>query len=209
MFKHLRKYRVVPMVLVTRVNDARSVCQALIDGGLPIMELMFRKHSDSKIIKAVVEEFPEFHIGVGGILNKDLLLRAIEAKADFTFAPGVNIEMIKEAISMNLSFAPGICTPTDIEIALLNGVTNFQFFPAEQFGGARGLKILLEPFEHLGVEVFVKGGIILDNMISYLRNPNVVAVSSSWIATPELIQTKNWKQITKNAQETVKQIKNM
>lgn len=209
MFKRLREYRIVPLVSVTRVNDARNICKALTDGGLPIMEMMFRKHSDSKIIKTIVSDFPDFQVGVGGILNKDLLLRAIVAQAKFAFAPGVNPETIKEANERDFPFTPGICSPTDIEIAILNGAVNLQFFPAEPFGGLEAISLMIEPFEHLGTEVFVKGGITKDNMVGYLKHSAIAAVSASWIAPADLIQAKAWGKIKENATEAVKIVKNI
>lgn len=89
---------------------------------------------------------------------------------------------------------------------MLSGITEFQFFPAEQSGGAEVLKAICEPFHHLGIEFFAKGGITLENMKSYLVRKEVVAVSAPWIASPELVAAKDWAQITKNAAEAVEAV---
>lgn len=205
MFKRLCEFRIVPQVNVTRINDGLRVAEALIKAKLPVMEIKFKKHSDSKIIKAIVKEFPDFWIGVGGILNRDLLLRAIDAHVKFALAPGVNVETIEEAFKQDIQFAPGICTPSDIENALLLGCVNFQFFPAEQSGGTAMLNALMEPFIHLGIQFVPNGGITLENMNDYLLIPQVAGVTAKWIADDEIINSKKWKTITDNAVKTLKQ----
>lgn len=205
MFAALSKFKVVPLVKVKALEpeDALKTAEALIEGGLSAMELMFRRHSDSKAIKAIATKFPDFWIGAGGILNKDQLLRAMDASARFAISPGVNLETIKEANRRNIMFAPGACTPSDIENILLNGSIDFQFFPAEQSGGAERLKAIIEPFEHLPLDVFPKGGITPEKLPEYLKIPQVAAVSVEWVAKTEYIENKEWGKITEAAKKAV------
>lgn len=201
MFKRLRQFRVVPMVTVKNEKEAISVAEALTEGGLPAMELNYRTHRDHKVIKTVRKKLPDFWVGTGGILNTDLLFRAIAAQACFATAPGVNSETIREAFKREFSFAPGVCTPSDIENALLNGISNFQFFPAEAAGGARMLKAIMNPFRHLSIEFMPKGDIQKENLEEYLKISKVAAVSVDWIVPPNLIRKKDWQALTANAQE--------
>ena len=170
------------------------------------MELVFRSFAHSRAIRRIAKEMPDFIIGAGNILNKDQLVRAIDSSARFAFSPGTEPEMIKEASKRRIVFAPGVCTASNIQTAMLSGITEFQFFPAEQSGGAEVLKAICEPFHHLGIEFFAKGGITLENMKSYLVRKEVVAVSAPWIASPELVAAKDWAQITKNAAEAVEAV---
>lgn len=206
MFSVLKRFRVIPIVKYKNLDEktAVKIAEALREGGLMAMELIFRSHSDSKAIRAVTKKFPDFWIGAGGILNKDQLLRAIDASARFALSPGVNVETIREANKRNILFAPGACTPSDIENVLLNGSVDFQFFPAEQSGGVEMLKAIIEPFEHLGIEVFPKGNIGPEKIASYLEVPQVASVGVTWIAGPDLIEKKDWKKITENARKAVK-----
>ncbi len=201
MFSNLRDFGVVPFVKAETEEDALLTAQALVAGGLPIMELVFRSFAHSRAIRRIAKEMPDFIIGAGNILNKDQLVRAIDSSARFAFSPGTEPEMIKEASKRRIVFAPGVCTASNIQMAMLSGITEFQFFPAEQSGGAEVLKAICEPFQHLGIEFFVKGGITLENMKSYLVRREVVAVSAPWIASPELIAAKDWERITRNAEE--------
>lgn len=206
MFASLRPFRIVPLLKVKsiEVDDAVKVAEVLIEAGLPVLEVMFRRFTDSKAIRAIATKYPDFWVGAGAIMNKDQLLRSIEARAKFTFAPGVNVDTIMEANKRRLMFAPGACTPTDIENILLRGSVDFQFFPAEQSGGVGKLEAIIEPFEHLPIDIFVKGGITLQNMNEYLKIPQVAAVSADWIATAENIEAKNWDKIRDLAIEAKK-----
>lgn len=207
MFKRLRDYRILPLVSIENPDDSLHVAEALINANLPVMELFFRKHSDTKAIKSIRKEFPNFWIGAYSVLNKDILLRVIDAGAYFAFAPGVNPETIEEAQKREFNFAPGVCTPTDIETALLLGEVNFQFYPAELSGGTAMLNTLIESFSHLGIEFAPKGGITPTLVNNYLEIPQVAAVSVDWIADRTTIASKEWGKITKVASEALKRVK--
>lgn len=203
MFSALCKFKVIPLVKVKDLSpdDAIHIAEALIAGGLPVMELSFRRYSDSKAIRAISDKFPDFWIGAGGILSKDQLLRAVEAKAKFAMSPGVNPDTIREASRRNIIYAPGVCTPTDIEMIILNGSIDFQFFPAEPSGGIEMLKAIIEPFEHLPLEIYAKGGIPENKIKDYLKIPQVTAVGAEWIVDNAVIQNKEWSKITEAAQK--------
>ncbi len=199
MFRDLRKFGVIPLVRVESEEDALAVAKALAAGGLPAMEINFRSFAHSKALRAISKEMPEFLAGAGNILSKDQLARAVDAHAKFAFSPGVCPETIAEANKLNIVYAPGVCSPTDILMALASGAADFQFFPAEQAGGVAMLRAIMEPVQHLGVEFFVKGGTTPEKTEDYLKIPQVAAVSAPWIATPELISAKDWAKITDNA----------
>lgn len=203
MFRDFRKFGVIPLVRAETEEDAMNVAKALAAGGLPAMELAFRSFAHSKAIRSIAKEMPDFLIGAGNILNKEQLLRAIDSHAKFAFSPGVNVDTIKEASKKTIVFAPGVCSPTDIETALLGGAADFQFFPAEPAGGVPMLKMMLEPFQHLGIEIFAKGGIGPEKVADYLKVPHVAAVSSAWIAPQDVIQRKEWGRISEEAAKAV------
>lgn len=207
MFKDLRRFGVIPLVKAENEEDALAVAKALVAGGLPVMEINFRSFGHSKAVRAVVKEMPEFLIGVGNILSKDQLIRAVDCHARFAFSPGVCHETSGEANKRNIVYAPGVCSPTDILSALAAGSADFQFFPAEQAGGVTMLRAIMEPVQHLGVEFFIKGGVTPEKMEDYLKIPQVAAVSASWIATPELIAAKDWAKITDNAKAAIGMVK--
>ena len=209
MFSNLREFGVVPFVKAETEEEALLTARALQSGGLPVMELVFRTFAHSRAIRRIAREMPDFVIGVGNILNKDQLVRAVDSSARFAFSPGTEMEMVREACSLRIVFAPGVCTASNIQMAMLSGVTEFQFFPAEQSGGVEALAAIAEPFLHLGIEFFVKGGITPENMRGYLKHREVVAVSAPWIAPQELFEAKDWKRITENAAQAVEAVRSI
>lgn len=203
MFKRLRDYRLIPSVEHVEEKDALNIAGALVDAGLPVLELQYRNHGDARVIRAILKEYPDFLIGVGGILNGDLVMRSCEAGARFLTSPGVDPDIIAESEKHGCDFAPGFCTPTELMAALVAGMTNLMFFPAGYFGGPQMVDELLEPFEHLNLEVIVKGGITKENVGNYLRIPAVAAVSCPWIIEDGVVQDGRWSEIRKQAEEAV------
>ncbi len=123
----------------------------------------------------------------------------VDAGADFAVAPGCNPKVIDEAHKQGLSFAPGIMTPTDIEIAVDHGCRLLKYFPAETAGGMDHLISMVTPYQYLGLKFIPLGGCNIDNAKSYLESPLIAAIGGSWIANRSLIQAENWAAITENA----------
>ena len=203
MFNKLREFGAVPFVQVTNEEDALDAAKALADGGLPVMELAFKSFAHYRAVKRISQELPGFHIGAGYILSKDQLARAIDSGAKFIFSPGVSPDIIRESLKQSVTFAPGVCTPTDILTALQAGAVDFKFFHAEQSGGVNTLKAISAPFLHLGTEFFVSGGVRHENVRDYLELPMVAAVSVPWVASPDIIAAKDWKRIRIEAEAVV------
>jgi 2-dehydro-3-deoxyphosphogluconate aldolase/(4S)-4-hydroxy-2-oxoglutarate aldolase len=106
---------------------------------------------------------------------------------------------VREAIASDLPFAPGIATPSELELALSLGCRAVKFFPAEGMGGLSYLKSIDAPYKHLGVRYIPLGGITQNNLADYAGNKAILAIGGSWIATKELIKNANWSEITKAA----------
>lgn len=201
MLAHLRHFKVIPLLKMKtlEIDDALHVAEALIEGGLPALEIIFRRHTDSKAIREIATRFPDFHIGAGNILNRDQLLRAIESQARFAIAPGVCVDTIAEANKRNITFMPGAVTASDILTILKNGLVDFHYYPAESSGGIEHLKAILEPFEHLPVDVFARGGITPEMLRQYFKVPQVAAISADWIVKPGFVEEKKWSHIKEEA----------
>jgi 2-dehydro-3-deoxyphosphogluconate aldolase/(4S)-4-hydroxy-2-oxoglutarate aldolase len=196
MFKQLRRYGVVPVVAVDTPEQGLRLCEALCEAGLPVAEITFRTAAAEATIRAAASRFPDMILGAGTILTVDQLKRAVAAGARFGVAPGTNPVVVEAAVALGLPFAPGVCTPSDIERALSCGVTMLKFFPAEAAGGVKMLKALIGPYGHLGVEFCPTGGIDEANLGSYLALPQVAVVGGTWIAQKELMATGQWSAIT-------------
>ena len=106
---------------------------------------------------------------------------------------------MRAAQEVGLAFAPGICTPSDLEAAIELGCRFVKFFPAEAAGGIPYLRSMSAPYAHLGIRYFPLGGLNAENMISYLKEDNVLAIGGSWIVKRDLVLNENWNEITARA----------
>ena len=129
------------------------------------------------------------------MLNCTDLHRAFDAGAKFAVAPGFNPTVVKEAVKNNFAFAPGVCTPSEIEQAMELGCRFLKFFPAEAAGGVDMLKSLIAPYKHLGVRFMPTGGVTAVNVKNYLAIKEVAAVGGTWLGKADLIAAGEWEKI--------------
>ena len=148
---------------------------------LPVAEITFRTKAAESIIREASRRFPEMFIGAGTILNTADLHRAFDAGAKFAVAPGFNPTVVGEAMKNGYAFAPGICTPSEIEQAYELGCRFFKFFPAEAAGGVKMLKSIAAPYKHLGIKFMPTGGVTIDNAADWLAVPEVSAAGGTWL----------------------------
>jgi 2-dehydro-3-deoxyphosphogluconate aldolase/(4S)-4-hydroxy-2-oxoglutarate aldolase len=190
---------VIAVLVIERVADAVPLARALLDGGVNVMELTLRTPVAMDALRAIRAEVPTMLAGIGTILTVQQVREVANAGAAFGVAPGTNRRVLEAARSCGLPFAPGIVTPSDIEAAVEAGCRLLKFFPAEPSGGLNYLNSIAAPFAHLGLRYVPLGGVQLDNMLQYLKNPHVLAVGGSWLAPRELIAEGQWSAITERA----------
>ncbi len=195
--------RVVAVLIVDDANDAVPLARALLSGGVDVMELTLRAPAALDALRAIRRDVPEMTAGIGTILSVDQLHAAREAGAAFGVSPGCNPRLLAAARDAGFSFAPGIATPTDIEVAIEQGCRLLKFFPAEQLGGLPYLRAMAAPYAHLGLRYIPLGGLTAANAGIYLKDPLIAAIGGSWIAPREAIKANDWATITSNARASV------
>ena len=119
-------------------------------------------------------------------------------------APGLNPCVLDKAREEGLPFAPGVMTPTEIELAVEKGCRLLKFFPAHPMGGIDFLRSMNGPYSYLGLTYIPLGGVNADNLDTYLESPLITAVGGSWIANRDLIENHKWDVITANARDAVR-----
>ena len=201
--ERISKVRVVPVVVIDHAEDAVPLAEALLAGGLNVMEITFRTPAAEQSIRNVRKAFPKMLVGAGTILDTDQLQSAIDAGAQFAVAPGLNETVIKKSHLLNLPFVPGVMTPSDVEDGLMLGCKLQKFFPAEVAGGVKMLKALAGPYAHTGIKFIPLGGVNTDNAHAYLTLPIVAAIGGSWMVERKLIAEKNWLAIRTLTTEAV------
>lgn len=205
--KRLHSSGVIAVLIIDDANDAVPLARALHAGGVDCIELTLRTDSAIESVRRIAAEVPEVVVGVGTILTPQQADAAKDAGADFGVAPGTNPRVIQRTIEIGLPFSPGVCTPTDIEMALELGCRVLKFFPSEPSGGLNYLKSAAAPYMHLGVKYIPLGGVSGKNAEEYLRDPNVMALGGSWLGPRDLIQKRDWAAITKLASEATEIVK--
>lgn len=192
---------VIAVLVVDRVEDAVPLANALLEGGIDVMELTLRTPAAIDALRAVKGEVPAMMAAAGTILTVEQVQQVAAAGAAFGVAPGMNPRIVRAAESAGLPFMPGVLTPSDVEQALQCGCRILKFFPAEPVGGLAYLKSMAAPYAHLDVRFIPLGGLTAANASAYLEDSQVLAVGGSWIAKRELIERRDWRAIARNAQE--------
>ncbi len=205
-WEEVEKAAVAAVLVVDEVDAAVPLAHALLDGGITAMELTLRTPAAVAALKAIRTKVPEMLAGVGTILTPEQVVQASEAGAAFGVAPGQNPRVVRAAKETDLPFAPGVATPSELELAIELGCRNVKFFPAEAQGGLPYLRSMMAPYKHLGIRTIPLGGLNLDNFEEYLADDNVLAIGGSWIAPRALIQAQDWPAIRHNAENVRKRI---
>jgi 2-dehydro-3-deoxyphosphogluconate aldolase/(4S)-4-hydroxy-2-oxoglutarate aldolase len=206
-FGIIGKAGLMPVIVVERVEDAVPLAEALIAGGLPVAEVTFRTEAAAKSIAAMAK-VPGLFLGAGTVLKPDQVDEAVDLGARFALAPGFNPKVAARALEKNLPFIPGVCTASEIGLALEMGFSVQKFFPAEPSGGTAYLKAVAAPFR--GVRFVPTGSIGLEQLSGYLELASVLAVGGSWMVAPKLIQEHRFDEITRltrAAVETAKRVR--
>lgn len=197
---------VVAVLVIDELKHAVPLARALLKGGIDAIELTLRTDAAMEAARIIKQEVPEITLGFGTVLTLEQVKAAAELGADFAVAPGCNPKIIAAAREQGLSFAPGIVSPTDIEIAIEQGCRILKYFPAETAGGMRHLTNMAAPYQYLDLKFIPLGGLNMENAGSYLQSPLITAIGGSWIASRQMIQAEDWGAITQNAFEVRKLI---
>ena len=192
---------IIAVIVIDELRHAMPLAEALLKGGVDAIELTLRTPAAMEAARIIKKEMPEIMLGFGTVITTEQVKAVVDIGADFAVAPGCNPKIIAEARRLGLPFAPGIMTPTDIEIAVQEGCRILKYFPAKTSGGMAHLESMSAPYQYLGLKFIPLGGVNMDNAESYLASSLITAVGGSWVAKRSLIQNENWSAITKNAEE--------
>ena len=205
--ERLARSGVVAVVTVENPEDAEPIARALLAGGVGAIELTFRTARAAESIRRIRAEVPEILAGAGTLLNRAHVEAAIEVGAEFGVAPGCNPSTIAAARECGLPFAPGVMTPTDMEIALEHGCRVLKYFPATNLAAPSALETMAAPFAHLGLRFIPLGGINLASLPQWLASPSVLGVGGSWLAPRDVIQRKDWAALQRNAEQAAEVVR--
>ena len=192
---------VIPVITLDRVDDAVPLAQALVAGGLKVLEVTLRTEAAVEGIRQIVKHVPEAIVGTGTVCTEQHIKLSEDLGCQFMISPGATDKLLRAAENSSVPFLPGISSVGELMRGMEYGYSDFKFFPAEASGGVPVLKAMGGPFGD--IRFCPTGGIGLHNVLSYLALPNVLCVGGSWIAETKLIQEKRWADIEQLAREAV------
>ena len=195
---------IVPVIALDDAQDALRLADALLEGGISLMEITLRTNAALASIEAIAKEMPQMHVGAGTVLNALGYAQAVDHGAQFVFSPGISVELMESSIRLNTTLIPGVATASEVMLAQNNGFHYCKLFPATVAGGVEALKAFSGPF---GSMFFCPtGGVSLNNLNDFLSLKNVLCVGGSWIVPKEAIADKNFSRITMLCKEAFERI---
>lgn len=186
----LRAARVVPVVTIGDATQGVPLTRALVDGGLPVVEITLRTAAGLEALRGAAAGVPDAVVGAGTVLSAAAADAAIDAGARFVVSPGLVEAVVEVCARRGVLALPGIATPTELLRALALGCTTVKVFPAAQLGGPALLKALAAL--STGAAFVPTGGITLESAPSYLALPEVVAIGGSWMVPGERLAAGDW-----------------
>lgn len=203
-----RKHRLVPVIAIKDAERATDLAAALVQGGLPIVEITMRTEAAAAAMtKISAASKGELTLVAGTVTTPDQAKLAVDCGAQMLVSPGLNTRVVEYCLKHEIPILPGVCTPTEIEAARNYGLKFLKFFPAEAYGGVRTLKALADVYGQFGF--MPTGGINPQNLGDYLKLPIVVACGGSWMAPADAINQGNFEGIVKLVQESVATVKSL
>ena len=189
---------VIPVLVIDDLAHARPLAEALVAGGLPVLEVTLR----TPVALDAIREMAQVEggvVGAGTLLTPADVEAAVAAGAKFGVSPGATDRLLDACEAAELPLLPGAATASEAMALLERGYTVQKFFPAEANGGAPALKAIGAPIPQ--VRFCPTGGVSMKNIGEYLNLKNVLCCGGSWVAPKELMQAGDWDGIVALARE--------
>lgn len=189
---------VVPVIILDDVSKARPLAEALVAGGLPVLEVTLRTPNALKVIEEMGKVTGAI-VGSGTVRNQTQIKQSVDSGCQFMVSPGAPPRLLDAADDVTIPLLPGIGTPTEAMAAAERGYSFLKFFPAEAMGGAPVLKAFASPLSD--ITFCPTGGIDVEKAKTYLKLPNVICVGGSWIMPNDAIESGDFARIEALARE--------
>jgi 2-dehydro-3-deoxyphosphogluconate aldolase / (4S)-4-hydroxy-2-oxoglutarate aldolase len=196
----LSRAPVIPVVILDEPADATPLAQALLAGGLPIIEITLRTPKALDVIRAISDTVPDVIIGAGTVTTPELVRHAVAAGAQFLVSPGTTDRLLDAMNDAGVPCLPGVASASEVMRMLERGQREMKFFPAEACGGRAFLKAIASPLP--GARFCPTGGITPATAPLYRELDNVGCVGGSWLTPRDAIAAQDWPRIEKLAAET-------
>ena len=196
---------IVPVLVINKVEEALHIAEALLAADVRVLEVTLRTPAALDVISIIAKELPEAIIGSGTVTNRLQLQQSYDAGAKFAISPGLTKDLLQAGNEGKIALIPGISSISELMDGADFGYDHLKFFPAEASGGVKAIKSIGGPFPD--IRFCPTGGINLNNVRDYLALPNVVCCGGSWLVSSEIVDNKNWSEITKLAKQALAHVK--
>ena len=190
---------VIPVIVLQRVQDAVPLAEALLAGGVRVLEVTLRTPAALPGIEAIARALPEAVVGAGTLRSVADAEAALDAGARFGVSPGWHGELGHACRNLGLPLLPGVATASEVMAASAGGYDFLKFFPAEAAGGLPLLKALAGPFPDIAF--CPTGGLTPTHAAQYLALPSVKCCGGSWLTPADAVASGDWARITRLARE--------
>lgn len=190
---------VIPVIVINRLEDAVPMAQALVDGGVRVLEVTLRTPIALKCMEAIARSVPGAILGAGTVRSAADAQAAKDVGCTFAVSPGYTSAIGEACREIGLPLLPGTATGSEVMQANADGYFFLKFFPAMQAGGIAMLKAFAGPFTDV---VFCPtGGITVETAPQFLALPNVKVCGGSWLTPADAVESKDWARITRLAKQ--------
>ena len=206
MFKKYISTKIIPVAVVETEEEVRNIAD-LSSEYLPAIELTMRTEYSYKALEILAKYYPNLPRAAATVISKEQVDKILDLGTNIIISPGFQTNMLEYAKNKNYDYIPGVATPSEIEQCLSYGHKYLKFFHAGVFGGIEWLKGVGAVYSHTGVKFMPLGGVSINNVLEYLKQPNVFACGGSWLCSRDILKEKNWTEMKnrfKKASELIK-----
>ncbi len=186
--------QIVPVVVIEDEAQALGLAQALLDGGINVIEITLRNDYGVKAIELIKQKFPDMVVLAGTVNTEAQMVAVVKAGVDGIISPGISVSLLETAKRQNIPYLPGVATASEVMLAIEHGLTECKLFPASVVGGMSALNAFNGPFT--SVSFCPTGGVSASNYQEFLDLPNVMCVGGTWLAPSKLVKEHKWAEIT-------------
>ena len=197
----LKSAPIVPLVQSNDPDEAVKISEALLKGGLKVLEVVLRTDEAFECLEKIAKEFPDVQVGAGTVLSADHAKRTLDCGAKFIVSPGLTDGVVEVAFSNDVPVLPGIATASELQKAWNMGLRTVKLFPASLAGGPNMIKALSSVFRD--VSFMPTGGVKPANLSDYLSIPAVIACGGTWLTPKDQIAAGNFSAVTELAEQAL------
>ena len=206
MFKKYISTKIIPVAVVETEEEIRNIAD-LSSEYLSAIELTMRTEYSYKALEILSKYYPDLPRAAATVISKEQVDKILDLGTNIIISPGFQPNMLEYAKNKSYDYIPGVATPSEIEQCLAYGHKYLKFFHAGVFGGIEWLKGVGAVYSHTGVKFMPLGGVSINNVLEYLKQPNVFACGGSWLCSRDILKEKNWTEMKnrfKKASELIK-----